>query len=133
MVRTADTEGAWSLIELTLRPGAKGASPHWHAKGSETLFVIEGMLDVALEGEERRLYSGEVMVIPPGHLHSFANGSYDDVRILMHSAHLDLEPYYHGLGRMLDETVTREDWEHYAKAYDVLYGPSAISLAAGSV
>jgi quercetin dioxygenase-like cupin family protein len=44
---------------------------HRHRVKHETFFVVRGCLKVTLDGEPRKLATGQVLPIPPGHVHSF--------------------------------------------------------------
>lgn len=49
---------------------------HSHRVKHETFFVVRGSLDVVLDGRRLRLHPGEVLPVPPGHVHSFqGNGN----------------------------------------------------------
>lgn len=62
-----------------LAPGAKGPEPHVHTLQTETFHVISGTMIARVEGEEDiTLNTGEKIVIPPGKVHSFSNGSKDE-------------------------------------------------------
>jgi D-lyxose ketol-isomerase len=44
---------------------------HSHRVKHETFFPIRGSLRVTMDGQQRRLGPGEVLPVPPGHVHSF--------------------------------------------------------------
>lgn len=62
-------------FELRLSPGASGPAPHLHPRQSETFSVRSGRLRVKLADAEHVLEAGERLVVAPGQVHSFANGS----------------------------------------------------------
>lgn len=45
--------------------------PHWHKKHSERMTVLEGRVEVTLNGEKRTLQAGDEVVIPPYTVHAF--------------------------------------------------------------
>lgn len=44
---------------------------HKHGKKHETFFVMKGQVRMMVDGEEKRLKEGEVLIMPPGKRHSF--------------------------------------------------------------
>ena len=44
---------------------------HSHRTKHETFFVVRGCLDVTMDGQSRTLNPGDVLPVPPGHVHSF--------------------------------------------------------------
>jgi mannose-6-phosphate isomerase-like protein (cupin superfamily) len=44
---------------------------HSHRVKHETFFVVHGCLEVVLDGRRMTLRPGEVLPVPPGHVHSF--------------------------------------------------------------
>lgn len=62
-----------------LSPGAAGPEPHVHSLQTETFFVLSGTMIARVKGQkERTLLQGEKIVIPPGVVHSFTNGSTEE-------------------------------------------------------
>jgi mannose-6-phosphate isomerase-like protein (cupin superfamily) len=56
--------------------GAPGPEPHVHTKQKETFHVVSGTMIARLKGrDEQTLGPGEMIVVPPGIVHSFTNGS----------------------------------------------------------
>ncbi|MFB9237870.1 cupin domain-containing protein [Plantactinospora siamensis] len=53
------------------------APPHIHDRGDEGFAVLDGLLDVTLGTEVRRLGSGEFLIVPAGTVHTFA--TVDDI------------------------------------------------------
>lgn len=79
-----------------LAPGVKGPEPHIHTLQTETFHVISGTMIARVKGQEdTTLYPGEKIVIPPGKVHTFTNGSKDEplvTRIVVEPA-LDFQWY----------------------------------------
>ncbi len=44
---------------------------HAHRIKHETFFLLRGCLKVEMDGQTRKLQPGEVLPVPPGHVHSF--------------------------------------------------------------
>ena len=73
-----DTDSKAPAVEFNnvLAPGAKGPEPHVHTVQTETFHVISGTMIARVKGQEdKTLGPGEKIVIPPGTVHSFTNGS----------------------------------------------------------
>lgn len=62
-----------------LAPGAKGPEPHVHTMQTETFHIISGTMIARVKGQEEvALGPGEKIVISPGKVHSFTNGSKEE-------------------------------------------------------
>ncbi|MGH8079931.1 MAG: cupin domain-containing protein [Lysobacter sp.] len=68
----SDCCGALGANRLRLQPGAAGARPHLHKRSSEAFYVLEGTLEMIIDGETVKVEQGGYAVIPPGVVHSFA-------------------------------------------------------------
>ena len=79
-----------------LAPGANGPEPHVHTVQTETFHVISGTMIARVKGQEEVVLGpGEKIVIPPGKVHSFTNGSKEEpleTRIVVEPA-LDFQWY----------------------------------------
>jgi quercetin dioxygenase-like cupin family protein len=91
-----DSKAAAVEFNNVLAPGAKGPEPHVHTVQTETFHVISGTMIARVKGqEEKTLNPGEKIVIQPGEVHSFTNGSKDEplvTRIVVEPA-LDFQWY----------------------------------------
>jgi quercetin dioxygenase-like cupin family protein len=72
-----------SFFYVTSAPG-KGARKHRHPY-VETFVIIDGEIDVTVDGETERMSSGTVAMIPAGAWHEFTNRS--DHNALMVNIH----------------------------------------------
>ncbi|HEU0032636.1 MAG TPA: cupin domain-containing protein [Kofleriaceae bacterium] len=77
---TAETGGAFSLFEDLLTKG-KTTPLHQHAETDEVLYLVDGELLLSVNGEEHRLTTGGVAVIPRGTPHALLVTS-DTARLL---------------------------------------------------
>lgn len=69
---TADeTGGARVVTEIEVQPGG-GPPAHAHHP-QETFELVDGEVQLLLNGRRRRLEPGEAVVVPPGHVHTFTN------------------------------------------------------------
>jgi mannose-6-phosphate isomerase-like protein (cupin superfamily) len=62
-----------SLAEATLAPG-QATQRHYHAETEEIYYVVEGGGDMEVDGEWRRVGTGDAALIPPGSWHQIRAG-----------------------------------------------------------
>ena len=70
-VTTEESDGAFFLFEDELTEG-KMTPWHCHPEADETIYVLEGEIDVNVDGEERRITAGAMWLAPrgvPAHVH----------------------------------------------------------------
>ncbi len=72
LVDSADTQGAWSLVELIELPGYK-TPLHVHATWDESFYVLEGTLTAKVADSIYTLPAGSYILIPRGTPHGQAN------------------------------------------------------------
>jgi quercetin dioxygenase-like cupin family protein len=78
----AERAGDFTLVEVVLSPG--GAVPdHVHAGEDETIYVLEGTLDVRVGGAPRSLGVGEHVLASSGTSHGFTNAGCEATRLLL--------------------------------------------------
>ncbi len=75
-----DNGGALLAFEHLCPPGL-GVPPH-SERNHEAFYVLEGTLDVEVEGERRRLGAGDFLSVAPGSVHSLHNPGAEAVRVL---------------------------------------------------
>lgn len=66
-------EGTPTIFEFAVGPGAKVPAAHSHDGYVETLYGLEGVLTMTVDGEETRLGPGELLRIGRGAVHRFDN------------------------------------------------------------
>jgi quercetin dioxygenase-like cupin family protein len=99
-----ETGGARSRFEMDAKPGG-GVPVHRHGDHDELIEVLEGEIEVTMNGTTRRLGPGERVVIARGTTHRWCNPSSDrDLKFRgeMTPGHPDFELFlrvYYGLGR----------------------------------
>lgn len=81
----SDCCGALGANRLRLEAGAAGAKPHHHKRSSEAFYVLDGALEMIIDGEAVTVEKGGYAVIPPGVVHSFgaSEGQVADVFITL--------------------------------------------------
>ena len=85
LVRAADTDGAWSMLDYTMPPRFAGPPAHRHAHTTETFYCV----------------AGEAAVVPPGVAHAFANASDAPAKMLVHLTPGGFEAYFDDLAALL--------------------------------
>ncbi len=74
--------GSVAMFEFDVPAGAKVPAPHSHDGYEETIYGLEGALLWTLEGESHEVGPGEVLCIPRGAVHHFANAGAVDAKAL---------------------------------------------------
>lgn len=77
----AESDGAFVEMEFVLPPRCVPPPPHVHRDGVEEYEVLEGVLEVVIDGTWQTLRVGEHASVPIGALHTFANRSGATVRV----------------------------------------------------
>lgn len=72
-LEAAQTAGSLTMFEFVVPAGARVPVPHSHEAFDETIYGLEGSLTWVVAGREVRIGPGEVLFIPRGHVHHFAN------------------------------------------------------------
>jgi quercetin dioxygenase-like cupin family protein len=78
-IRPFATDPAYGMIEVTSPPRVPGPPPHFHKNENEFFLIVQGTLDVLIDGEWRRRAAGSLLDLPPNTTHSFVNNTGDDV------------------------------------------------------
>jgi quercetin dioxygenase-like cupin family protein len=98
---TQDTGGAYFEAINVLRPTFAGPPLHVHPGAEESYEVVEGKLDVCVDGAWRTLSPGEKVVVAAGVPHTLRNSSGAEVRLVnVHKPALDFERFFrrmHGM------------------------------------
>lgn len=98
----ADTGGLSFEMEWELAPRTGGTPVHIHPYAAETYEVIEGKLDVYVDGEWHTLLAGDKRTVPKRGAHTFRNSSDAVVRVYnTHEPALRFDEYFVGLHRLV--------------------------------
>ena len=54
-----------------LEPGSEPGTPHYHARHSDTFYVLDGELEFVIDGKTVRAKAGTVLAAPRGAIHAF--------------------------------------------------------------
>lgn len=76
------SDGSVAVFEFDVPTGSRVAAAHSHDGYEETIYGLEGALVWTVEGEASEIGPGEVLCIPRGAVHQFANLGDLDARAL---------------------------------------------------
>ena len=100
--------------------------PHMHPKQDEYIFVLDGRIDLLLDGKKTSASSGDLVRMPRGIPHAFFNNSGEPVEALFWAAPtgklLDLYRRIHNLSSPAEVVAV-------AKEYDVIFYPPVSASA----
>jgi mannose-6-phosphate isomerase-like protein (cupin superfamily) len=88
------TNGYWSMIEYVLPPSLPGPAPHYHKVTQEMFYILDGVLQLALDGKIIDAPAGTLVVVPQGSVHSFKNVSGNYVRFQVWFSPGGMEQYF---------------------------------------
>jgi quercetin dioxygenase-like cupin family protein len=74
--------GSVAMFEFDVPAGSRVAAAHSHAGFAETIYGLEGALVWTVGGEAHEVGPGEVLCIPRGAIHQFANRGDVDAKAL---------------------------------------------------
>jgi quercetin dioxygenase-like cupin family protein len=125
------TGGALSVTRSTFPKGADGAPSHFHTETTESLFVIDGRLQVLLGDDVVILEAGDFVAIPAGLPHAFgaAAGSEADILAVFTPA-ADRFDYYRLLERVAAGDADPSEIPASGERYDNRYVDSPAWKAA---
>lgn len=105
IVKTSQQTNGQSLeMEWELLPKAGGTPLHIHPTAKETYKVIEGQLEVNINGEWKLLQQGEELTVSEGIPHTFRNPMGNLTRVYnIHSPALQFDKYFEGLNRLVSK------------------------------
>jgi quercetin dioxygenase-like cupin family protein len=82
LVEGATSGGSVAIFEFAVGPGAKVPAAHSHDAYEETIYGIEGVLTMTVEGSRREIQPGEALCIMRGEVHRFDNFHSTEARAL---------------------------------------------------
>lgn len=98
----AETNGQSLEMEWELLPKAGGTPVHIHPNATETYRVIEGQLELNVNGMWMLMQQGDSMTVPVGTPHTFRNPTDDLVRVYnTHSPAMQFGDYFEGLNAIV--------------------------------
>jgi quercetin dioxygenase-like cupin family protein len=97
------SDGSVAVFEFDVPAGSKVAAPHSHDGFEETIYGLEGRLVWTVEGHAHEVGPGEVLCIPRGAVHQFANAGELHAKALAIVTPGILGPdYFRGVAAVLD-------------------------------
>ena len=107
--RSEQTGGAYSLFEVTTRPGA-GPPPHVHHREDESFYVLQGKFEFVVEDSTIRAGTGSLIYVPKGTLHAHENVGESSGRMLATQTPGGLyEDFLEEAGKQTDGDAARLD------------------------
>jgi quercetin dioxygenase-like cupin family protein len=98
VVTGEDTGGAYALVETTATPGLPGPPPHVHHNEDESFYVLEGEVELTVEGHTSKAGPGSFVRIPKGTLHTFKNAGTEPARFLVLLTPAGFEGFFEEVG-----------------------------------
>lgn len=92
------TGGAYAFWETIATPGLPGPPPHIHHNEDEAFYVLEGRIDLFVEGTVETAGPGTFVNIPRGTLHTFKNAGETPARMLSMVAPGGFEGFFEEVG-----------------------------------
>ena len=92
------TGGDYSLFHVFIPAGPPGPLPHAHGDADEFFFVIQGSVEVLVEGDWRPLGPGQFHHVPRGTIHTFRNTTPDAARMLSGFVPSGFERFFRDFG-----------------------------------
>lgn len=77
-----ETRGQYSVSEWWLEPGTEGPAPHHHDDKEHVFFILEGRMDVFVDGKWSEAVKGSFLRIPRHATHTFANRTQEKTAFL---------------------------------------------------
>ena len=101
---SADTGGELFEASNWVDPGMAGPPVHVHPTAEESYEVVEGALDVYIDGVWRTLRSGESATAPAGVAHTLRNATSEPVRIVnIHRPALQFESFFREMHALIGQ------------------------------
>lgn len=72
-LESKDTNGQLAMFEFTVPTGVKVPAPHSHAHYDETVYGLEGVMTLTVNGQTLEIGPGDSCFVPRGVVHGFNN------------------------------------------------------------
>ena len=113
-----DGIGSMTLTELSLPPGYDGPLPHVHDEMVDSVYVLEGEIELLLGDETHKASPGGYALVPPGNVHTFGNPGDAPARVLNIQSPGGLEGYLREVAHAGPEAANPEAMAEIASKYD---------------
>lgn len=98
-----ETIGDYALLEVSVTPGIPGPPPHYHVDAPELFHLIEGQMEVMVDGTWHGLTTGESIMVPQNSVHSFRNIGEKESRFITTWSPRGFEGFFLEFGIPVDE------------------------------
>ncbi len=99
-----DTNGQSLEMQWELLPMSGGTPLHIHPSAKETYKVIEGQLEININGKWKLLQKDEEFTVPEGVPHTFRNPTSSITRVYnIHSPAMRFDEYFEGLNNIVEK------------------------------
>lgn len=96
-----ETDNRLGLFEHRMEPGAPGASPHIHRKQLEAFYVLDGVVELHLDGQTFAAPKGTFVNVPENMSHGFRNPYTDQATMLIiFTPAINREEYFRSLAEL---------------------------------
>jgi quercetin dioxygenase-like cupin family protein len=100
------SDGSVAMFEFDVPAGSRIAAPHSHDGYEETIYGLEGTLLWTIQGESHEVHTGEVICIPRGDVHHFANtGNVDASALAIVTPGILGPDYFREIAGILDSAI----------------------------
>jgi len=99
-----DTGGRFALWKTTTPPGNPGPPPHIHHNEDEVFYLLEGELELMVEGRASVVGAGTFVNIPKNTLHTFRNAGTTPARFLGLVVPAGFEGFFEEIGEPVTDT-----------------------------
>lgn len=107
-----ETDDRLGLFEHRMAPGAPGASPHVHRGQLECFYVLEGTVELYLDGKRFDAPAGSYVQVPENVGHGFRNPFDEEAKMLiMFSPGKSREDYFRRLAELYRDARTPTEKE----------------------
>ena len=94
LVEAADSNGSASVFECFVPADSKMPAPHSHDAFEETIYGLEGVTALTVDGRTLDIRAGEACCVPRGTVHGFDNHGNEDAKFLAISTPGVMTPEY---------------------------------------
>ena len=106
-VQPIPTGGDYALLSIVTPAHTEGPPPHYHDDAAEVLHVIDGQLDVMVDGTWHVLTSGRNVIAPAGAVHTFRNPTDRDTHWITSFGPAGFEGFFEEFGVPVDDDGAR--------------------------
>ena len=101
------------MFEFEMEPRTDGAKPHIHKRHVDSFYVLEGELEIMVDGETVHARPGDLVHAPPSVVHAFKNSSGQRARFLnTHAPGMRFDEYIRKMDAGVDVNPEKYDvWE----------------------